>query len=140
MRALLVTLAAAVAIQFIPYGRDHFNPPVTAEPKWDNPVTRAQATRACFDCHSNQTVWPLYSHVAPLSWLLQHDVQEGRAAMNFSEWDRPQAHAKDAPREVRENGMPPLSYRLMHSGGRLTAREREELAQGLQRTLAAAPK
>jgi hypothetical protein len=59
------------------YGRDHSNPPVRIEPRWDRARTRELAVRACFDCHSNQTRWPWYSHVAPISWLVQHDVEEG---------------------------------------------------------------
>ena len=64
---------------FVPYGRDHVNPPVGAEPSWDSPETRALARQACFDCHSNETEWPAYSTVAPVSWLIQHDVSEGAA-------------------------------------------------------------
>ena len=61
-------LAAVVVMQLVPYGRDHSNPPVTAEPNWDSPETRALFKRACFDCHSNETVWPWYAYVAPFSW------------------------------------------------------------------------
>jgi hypothetical protein len=52
-----------LAIQLVPYGRDHTNPPVRREPAWDSPTTRALAVRACFDCHSNETHWPWYTHV-----------------------------------------------------------------------------
>src|ERR671912_535728 len=58
-RAGLVLVLAFVAIQFVPYGRDHVNPPVGAEPSWDSPETRALARQACFDCHSNETEWPI---------------------------------------------------------------------------------
>ena len=85
--ALLMT---ALVVQVIPYGRDHTNPPVAAEPLWDSPQTRDLAVRACFDCHSNETEWPWYSNVAPISWLVQRDVEEGREELNFSEWDREQ--------------------------------------------------
>ena len=53
----------------VPFGHSHTNPPVTKEPAWNSPDTRALVQRACFDCHSNQTTWPWYSHVAPVSWL-----------------------------------------------------------------------
>ena len=139
MKFVLVVFALFVAIQFIPYGRDHVNPPAVAEPVWDKPSTREAAQRACFDCHSNRTVWPAYARVAPISWLLQHDVEEGRAALNFTEWHRPQEHAKDVREEVGENHMPPLIYRLMHSGARMSAEERAELAESLARTVAASP-
>ena len=62
------------------------NPPVKAEPAWDSAETRALAKRACFDCHSNETVWPIYSRVAPVSWLVTRHVVEGREKLNFSEW------------------------------------------------------
>jgi hypothetical protein len=131
----VVLLLALVAIQFVPYGRDHVNPPVAAEPAWDSPETRALARRACFDCHSNETEWPLYSNVAPVSWLVQHDVVEGRAALNFSEGQRPQEEADDAAEEVREGEMPLPIYTLIHGHARLSGPERERLARGLELTL-----
>jgi hypothetical protein len=128
-------LGALVALQLVPYGRNHTNPPVTCEPPWDAPETRMLAKQACFDCHSNETEWPLYASVAPVSWLVQYDVDEGRAALNFSEWSRPQKEAKDAPDEVMEGEMPPTVYTLMHAHARLSAADRDRLAQGLARTV-----
>lgn len=137
LRISLGLLATALAIQLVPYGRNHGNPPVTGEPSWDAPETRALATRACFDCHSNETRWPAYAAVAPASWLVQHDVNEGRAALNFSEWTRPQEEAKEASDAVREGEMPPAAYTFVHGHARLTADERDRLANGLTRTLGA---
>jgi hypothetical protein len=77
------------------------------EPRWDGPATRALAVRACYDCHSNETVWPWYSHVAPVSWLTQRDVAEGRRKLNFSEWDRGQKEARESGKTVRKGTMPP---------------------------------
>ena len=74
-----------LAIQFVPYGRAHTNPPVTAEPAWDSAETRELARRACFDCHSNETAWPSYTSISPASWLAQRHVNEGRRELNFSE-------------------------------------------------------
>lgn len=125
-----------VAIQLVPYGRDHANPPVTAAAPWNSPATKALAERACFDCHSNQTRWPAYANIAPASWLLQYDVAEGREHLNFSEWNRPQEHAKDAPEEVLEKEMPPNVYLLMHPEARLSDAERKALADGLAATVA----
>lgn len=135
VRAGLVFVLAFVAIQFVPYGRDHINPPVGAEPAWDSPGTRTLAKHACFDCHSNETEWPAYSKVAPVSWLIQHDVSEGRAVLNFSEWQRPQEEAEEAAEEVLDGEMPLRMYQLMHAHARLGASDRERLARGLQRTL-----
>ena len=131
-------VGAFLLIQVIPYGRDHTNPPVTAEPAWDSRQTRALAAAACFDCHSNETEWPWYTNVAPMSWLIQRDVDEGREALNFSEWDRPQ-HAEDVGEVIREGEMPPLTYRILHSGARLSDAEKARLIAGLEATFRASP-
>jgi len=128
-------IAVALASQVVPYGRDHANPPVTREPAWDSPGTRELAKRACFDCHSSETEWPVYASIAPVSWLVQHDVTEGRGALNFSEWHRAQEGAKDASQEVLQREMPPATYRFVHAHARLTAAEMERLANGLVKTL-----
>ena len=135
IRTSLLLVLAFVAIQLVPYGRVHLNPPVAAEPAWDSPETRALARRACFDCHSNETEWPAYSAVAPVSWLIQRDVVEGRAALNFSEWQKPQDEATEAAEEVLEGEMPLRIYELMHAHARLSAADRERLARGLAKTL-----
>ena len=134
-RLVLGFLVAVFAMQLVPYGRSHVNPPVVREPGWDSAATRALAKQACFDCHSNETHWPAYARLAPASWLVQHDVEEGRAVLNFSEWQRPQAKSNDAVEELREGAMPPLPYRLMHAHARLRAVDRDRLARGLGRTL-----
>lgn len=132
----LVGLATVLlAIQFIPYGRAHANPPVVAEPPWDSAATRELTARACFDCHSNETMWPWYSNIAPISWLTQRDVDEGRARLNFSEW-RGDTRATDEIAEVvREGEMPPVYYTWMHSAARLSDAETEESIRGLEATL-----
>ena len=105
------------------------------EPNWDSIETRALAKTACFDCHSNETVWPAYASVAPVSWLVLHDVEEGRAKLNFSEWNRTYEEADEAA-EVVENGeMPPAQYTLMHPEAKLSGSDREALIRGLQATL-----
>lgn len=139
-RRTWMLIGAAVALLFIaaqavPYGHGRTNPSVLAEPMWDSVETRALARRACFDCHSNETEWPLYSRIAPASWLIRHDVDEGRAMLNFSEWNRPQEEAAEAPEKVMEGEMPLRVYTVMHAHARLTAAEREQLARGLARTL-----
>lgn len=138
LRLIVLSLAALLVIaQFVPYGRKHTNPPVRAEPTWDRPVTRELARRACFDCHSNETRWPWYSHVAPVSWLVQHDVDEGREDLNFSEWDRPYEEAGEAAETVLKHTMPPWTYLLAHPEANLTDAERRELATGLNASLGA---
>jgi len=134
---LIVAGALLVAAQIVPYGRDHSNPPIVAEPQWDSPATRELAKNACFDCHSNETRWPIYSRVAPISWLIAYDVNEGRSVLNFSEWNRPQEEATESAATIREREMPPPFYALMHSHARLNDADREQLARGLDLTLGA---
>lgn len=135
--SIVTVLVLFFVIQILPYGQTRTNPPVTMEPAWNSLTTRDLAKRACFDCHSNATRWPGYARVAPVSWLILHDVQEGRAALNFSEWDRPQKEAKEAAEEVREGQMPGRVYRLMHAEARLSDSERDQLASGLDDTFRA---
>jgi mono/diheme cytochrome c family protein len=136
----LGALALFVAIQFVPYGRDHSNPPVTGEPNWDSAETRALAARACFDCHSNETTWPWYSKLAPVSWLVQADVDGGRETLNFSEWNRPQeAEPGEIEEVIRGGSMPPWYYTLQHSNAKLSGTEKDALISGLDATIAASP-
>ncbi len=109
---------------------------MTREPAWDSPRTRALAAHACFDCHSNLTHWPWYSNIAPVSWLTQRDVDDGRSALNFSEWDRSQdAGVGDIVDAVNGGGMPPWYFKLMHPKARLSKAEKADLVAGLQQTL-----
>lgn len=131
--ALIAALALFAILQLVPY-RVH-NPPVRQEPTWDRPETRALAKRACFDCHSNETVVPWYGHIAPFAWAVRDHVDEGRAALNFSEWDRPQEEAHEAAEEVQEGEMPPAYYLALHGSARLTPSEQQALVAGLEATL-----
>lgn len=123
-----------VLIQLLPFGRDHTNPPVVAEPNWDSPQTRALFFRACADCHSNETVWPWYSQVAPVSWLVSRDVVEGREQFNISEWGRPENEGDEAAETVQEGEMPLWFYVPLHPEANLTAAERQQLIDGLVAT------
>jgi len=150
-RFILIALASLAAVflllQLVPYGRAHNNPPVVAEPNWDSSRTRELAERACFDCHSNATAWPWYTSIAPISWLTQRHVIEGREVLNFSEWNQSRGEREDGGREeeeemgetVLEGEMPLRSYLLTHPAARLTAAERATLAEGLAVTAAISP-
>jgi Haem-binding domain len=152
IRKMSVGVAALVIlgllIQLVPYGRDHTNPTVMQEPQWDNPQTRAFAKRACFDCHSNETVWPWYSNIAPVSWLIYRDVSEGREHFNFSEWDmhpslpegegagEEHQHGPEVIKEVLESGeMPPKQYLILHPEARLSNEELQVLIDGLTKSM-----
>jgi len=135
-----LALFGFLAIQTIPVPLE--NPPVLSKPNWDSPQTRALAERACFDCHSNHTNWPWYARVAPVSWLVAHDVYEARSELNFTEWyevDDEGRRPGEMAEEIYDGDMPPLRYLLMHPEARLTPEEKQALAEGLNATLAASP-
>ncbi len=125
--SLLVIFVLFIIIQFIPV--DRTNPPVVREPNWDSNKTKAFAERACFDCHSNETKWPAYSYVAPVSWFVADDVKEGRKHFNMSDW-KP-GKGDEAAKEVRKGDMPMWQYTLMHSEAKLTDVEKKEFIKGL---------
>lgn len=117
---MVVAGAVFVAIQFVPYGWQHPNPPVTQDAPWPSPVARELAVRACYDCHSNESRWPPYSYVAPMSWLVRRDVEAGRDELNFSAWDEDDGEADDAAEAVLDESMPPNRYSLVHPDARLS--------------------
>ena len=131
--SMIAVVVIGVVIQFVPYGRDHTNPPVVEEPAWDSAQTRDLAVAACFDCHSNETEWPWYSKIAPISWLLQRDVDEGREDLNFSEWQLDQ-EGDEAAETVRDGSMPPWQYTLTHPEARLSEADLATLEAGLAAT------
>ena len=128
-------IALALLIQLIPLPGRGNNPPVVAEPNWDTLQTQALAKRACFDCHSNDTSWPWYSYIAPVSWLVYSDVMQGRSRLNFSEWDRPQIGAGEISSIIQEGEMPPFQYLIMHPEARLTSAEKGQLISGFMNSL-----
>lgn len=132
-----VILGIVVLIQFIPI--DRANPAVTREVAWNSAETRALAQRACFDCHSNETVWPWYSYVAPISLRLASHVSNGRQHLNFSAWDQPNEDFDEIAKVIERNEMPLSDYLLMHSAAKLTDAEKEQLLAGLKATFANDP-
>lgn len=129
-------VVVGLLIQLIPLPGRGNNPPVVAEPPWDSPQTRLLANRACFDCHSNQTIWPWYSYVAPVSWLVYNDTVEGRHRLNFSEWNTgSQRRSEDISKVIQRGSMPPAIYLPMHPLARLTVAEKQQLITGLANSL-----
>jgi len=129
--SLITLVALVVAAQVVRPART--NPPVdpqkeiTAHMQVD-PAVMATLSRACNDCHSNRTEWPWYSNVAPVSWLVAHDVNDGREELNFSEWG---ASKEKEPgkllgkicSEMTEGKMPMTTYTLIHPQAKLTREE-----------------
>jgi len=139
VRSLFVLVVALLVAQVVPYGRTHGNPDVRLEPVWVDARTRDLAVAACFDCHSNETRWPWYTDIAPLSWWITNHVDEGRAVLDFSEWDRHRQEIRELGETIREGEMPPFSYVILHPGARLTEAEKEDLSAGLTATVRADP-
>ena len=136
LTVLVVAVALFALIQLVPYRVD--NPPVVNEPKWDSPQTRALAVTACFDCHSNESKPLQFEKVAPLSWWITNHVKEGRNALNFSEWGTSgQGESDDIVEAVRNGSMPPSNYTWfgLHANAKLTPKQRQQLADGLQQTI-----
>ena len=136
-RAALVLLVGLVVAQFIPVDRSNPQAPdsqsIYAKEKLP-PTVKAVLEDSCANCHSNQTEWPWYSHVAPVSWMIASDVHEARRKMNFSEWaEYPANKREDKLEEICEqvtNGdMPDPKYLLIHRSARPTNAERDAVCQ-----------
>lgn len=138
-RALLIAAAVVLVafgcLQLVPINRT--NPPVVQEPSWDSPQTRALAKQSCFDCHSNETVWPWYATIAPISWYVNFDVVRGRRELNFSEWrgGRGGRVANEIERNIQSGEMPPRNYLLLHPDAALSSEARQQLIDGLKATV-----
>lgn len=135
-RLILIVVVVLILIQ-VPPLLFQSNPPVLAEPKWNDPQTRQLAQRACFDCHSNETVWPWYSRIAPPSWLVTLDVFRGRRHLNFSEWgisqgERGEGGLGEAIEQIERGEMPPAVYLSMHPEAKLANSEKQQLIDGLR--------
>lgn len=128
----LGALGLLVAVQFVPYGWRHPNPPVSQDAPWPDAESERIARQSCYDCHSNETEWPAYSYVAPMSWLVRGDVESGREELNFSEWDRDDGEADDAVESIVEGAMPPRQYTLIHPGASLSDAEVDRLVAALE--------
>lgn len=127
--ALYIVLAVFIILQFIPVDRS--NPATTAGEGFTAPAEVTEIVRtSCFDCHSNETVWPWYSYVAPVSWLVSSDVAEGREHFNLSHWpaysnEEKGEIAAEMIEEIEEGEMPLGIYLIMHSEAEIT---KDELA------------
>ena len=130
-KIVAATAVTCVLIQFYPMER--INPPASHEIAAP-PSIETILERACADCHSNHTRWPWYAHVAPLSWLVVRDVEQGRQHLNFSTWDK---YADDPETEItklrnidkvmHDRSMPQWYYLLGHPSARLTDADRDEI-------------
>ena len=110
----------------------HTNPPVTHKVNWDSPKTQELFSRVCMDCHSHETKWPWYSYVAPMSFVINHHVNEGREHFNVSASILDEAH--EAAEEYEEGEMPENGYLTFHPEAELNPEDRAALIAGLKAT------
>lgn len=120
-KILIAVIVAFVVIQVIPVERT--NPPITQDlnpPQNISVILRA----SCYDCHSNETKWPWYAYVAPVSFLVTGDVSKGRKHLNFSEWDKYDEKKREKIleeiiEEVEAGEMPLSNYIITHPEAKL---------------------
>jgi hypothetical protein len=126
-RAGVILVLAPIGIQFVPIERT--NPPVESDVAVSAEL-KTVLKRACYNCHSNETTWPWYSRVAPVSFLIANDVTEGRRQVNFSVWNqysgnRKARKLKEIVEQVEQNKMPQWYYEIMHPEAKLSAGDKE---------------
>jgi hypothetical protein len=143
---VLGVIAVLLLIQLIQPSRT--NPPVAASRSLAAhmavpPEVQSVLKRGCYDCHSSETVWPWYSHVAPVSWYVAHDVNVARSHVNFQDWE-----AQENPKEalehlgltcklMREGKMPPADYLTMHKNANVSRADIETVCAWTQKVVPA---
>ena len=124
-------IALFIFIQLVPVDRE--NPSSDSKSELKAPYEiKAILKNSCFDCHSNQTHWPFYSYIAPVSWLIAKDVKKGRTELNFSEWDKLSEKKRknvkeEIIEEISDNEMPLPLYLITHSGAKLSDEQKLKL-------------
>ena len=127
VRLGVLGVVVLVVIQFVPVAETN---PGAESDILTSPELKTVLRRACYDCHSNETVWPWYSRVAPVSWIIARDVSKGRAQLNFSIWDQYNAKRqarklKEMREQIEKGKMPQWYYVAMHPDAKLSPRDRE---------------
>lgn len=130
-RIFLILLGVFLLLQFFPIDRS--NPPVKSEIQTSIEIKEI-LKRSCYDCHSNETVWPAYSYIFPASLLISHHVEEGREELNFSEFGllaekKQNKKIYEIWEQVDEGEMPPKDYLLLHPNSKLSNKDKEILKQ-----------
>lgn len=134
----LATVATFALIQAIPYGRSEvkYDASRSGEPTWDSDATRQLVKNACYDCHSNEVKYPLYSKIAPISWMVASHVGEGRSKLNFSTYTTNKRGFRDVVEVVQNGSMPPSYFTHFgrHPEAKLTDAQIQQLVAGLKAT------
>jgi hypothetical protein len=139
-KAVYVILVLLLAIQLVPVEKT--NPEESAPMQITDMKAKAVLDRACMDCHSNNTVWPWYASIAPISWKIEEHVVEGRDELNFSEWGtystKKAIHKlEEIVEEVEEGNMPEDGYVLIHKEAKITPEDLAVLKNWVSTEIAA---
>ena len=134
LKSVIGISGVLVLIQLVPVSRT--NPPVESEINAP-PNVATILRRSCYNCHSNNTVWPWYGYVAPVSWLVSSDVSGARHKLNFTTWNRYTSEEgttllREIWKEVQGGDMPPWYYLIKHSEGRLSEDDKAVLRDWTQ--------
>lgn len=134
---IIIFFLAILGIQFIPVNLD--NPPTKGEIKAPANIQKI-LKRSCYDCHSNTTNYPWYSRIAPVSWLIESDVQNGRKHLNFSEWRLYEPRTKrkkldEIKEEVRDDKMPLEIYIYLHPSAQLSVDDKIQINRWVDQQL-----
>ena len=126
---IIITITVFVLLSFIPFDRS--NKPSVAEINAPDEV-KFILKRSCYDCHSYETKYPLYSYVFPISILINHHINEGREELNFSEFEsltisKQSSKLRSIVEEIEENEMPLFGYTVIHRDAILSPEEKEVL-------------
>ncbi len=131
-RIYIIGIVLALAVLSVIASGAKTNPTVESDISWDSAQTKELFYKACADCHSNQTKWPWYTNVAPVSWFVIHNVNEGREKFNISVQHI--GETDDLTESIAENKMPPQDYLLLHPNAKLSSQEKQTLIDGLAKT------
>ena len=138
MKIVIYSLITLVVVLFIinsiPVNMS--NPPITSDIKTPDNVKKI-LRESCYDCHSNETTWYWYTEYAPISWLIAHDVNEGREYLNFSTWDKYSTKEKkelmhESIETIQEGEMPMKIYELMHPNSKINKDELNTLTSWIK--------
>lgn len=138
---VLVLLVAFVGIQFIPTTRNQSDtvPSTDFMVVHNVPETIQKKLQvSCYDCHSNNTQYPWYNKIQPAAWFLEDHIKEGKAELNFSEWDSLSSRRKSSKlrsiiKQIESGEMPLDSYTLIHKDAKFSEAESEEMINWITR-------
>ena len=138
---LLILLIVFVGIQFIPTKRNQSESIPNTDFMVVNNVPQNiynSLQTSCYDCHSNNTSYPWYNKVQPVAWFLENHIEEGKAELNFSEWEnyserRKKSKLKSIVSQIEDGKMPLSSYTLLHGDAKLSFKQKEEIIKWIDK-------